>query len=401
MKRLFMALSLTLCLPTPALAQRDVAPIPSLSIPGEVQMVAPGTRAAPTLPTLTLTPAIPEVSKVETISNGYITGAHALVLVPETKLSAPELRKLALAVVEATYAAKPNLGEVDVSLYRAQSYAGFGGPLPVMTLSVPASRHADFKAQWEAGSYERMWQAGTGNPDDTQNQAMEDLEEVPVFVGSAADALKQKVEQSLGILHGGRRSGAIYRGNTHGREVALSYDDAPHPMYFPLVLDALRRNHAHATFFLIGRNVEAYPYFVRDLVEQGHEVGNHTFHHIRLPKLSDAQIISELKSTNDLITKITGKPVRYFRPPGGEYNTRVTRLAQGLGLTTVFWTDDPGDFQNPGVPTEEARYARHLRAGGIILLHDNAPDSLMALPNLLNVAHKRGFTLNTVGHFER
>lgn len=79
----------------------------------------------------------------------------------------------------------------------------------------------------------------------------------------------------------------------------------------------------------------------------------------------------------------------------------MTRIAEGLGLTTVFWTDDPGDFQNPGVETVEARFARHLRPGGIILLHDNAPDGLAALPDLLNVARQQGYVVDTVGDLTR
>lgn len=76
-------------------------------------------------------------------------------------------------------------------------------------------------------------------------------------------------------------------------------------------------------------------------------------------------------------------------------------IAESLGLTTVFWTDDPGDFQNPGVTTVEERYARFLRSGGIILLHDNAPDGLMALPDLMKVARERGFSVDTVGNFNK
>lgn len=398
MKRVLLTLTATLALSSPAAAQSGIAPVPS--IVGEKQLVAPGTRPEPKLPTLTLTPAISEVSKIETISNGFITGAHALVLVPDNEVAEARLRQLALEVVERTYAARPNLGEVDVSLYRAGTYAGFGGPLPLMTLSVPAERHTQFRAQWEAGSYERMWLNPQPNAR-PEPQVVEDLEQTPVFFGTAADLIKEKVEQALGILHGGARSNEIFRGNTSGREVALTYDDAPHPMYFPLVLDALRRSKAHATFFLIGRNVEAYPYFVKDMVEQGQELGNHTYHHIRLPKLSDEEILSEMKSTNDLLTRITGQSVKYFRPPGGEYSPRVVQLAQSLGMKMVFWTDDPGDFQNPGVSTVEQRYARHLRPGGIILLHDNAPDGLMALPDLLRVAQERGYVLNTVGSFDR
>lgn len=396
MRRLVLTLSAVLSISAQAQAPARLAPVP-LVIPGEKQLVAPDTRPPPALPTLTLTPPIAEVQKVETISNGYITAANALLLVPDQDISVAHLRRLALETVLRTYAAKPDLGEVDVSLYRAETYAGFGGPLPLMTLSVPAARRGSFRAEWEARSYERVWAAPLGEPPKSEPTVLEELEHVPKFFGSEAELLKQKLDQLLSLLHGGVRDGMIFRGNPKSREVALTYDDAPHPMYFPLVLDALRRNGAHATFFLIGRNAQAYPYFVKDLVAQGHELGNHTFHHVRLPRLSDAEITAELKSTNDLLTKLTGQTVKYFRPPGGEYSPRVLKIAESLGLTTVFWTDDPGDFQNPGVTTVEQRYARFLRSGGIILLHDNAPDSLMALPDLLKVARERDFDLTTVG----
>lgn len=391
--------SLALLALSPLVVQAQAAPP---LVVGERQLLAPGTRPAPHLPTLTLTPAIPEVRRVETLSNGFITGAHALVLVPGAEVSPSRLRALALQVVRSVYVAKPDLAEVDVSLYRAETYGGFGGPLPLMTLSVPAARRGNVAQEWAAGRYDRVWQGDLqGAAPSAAGQWLADLEEAPVFVGSEAQLWRAQLEQALGLARGGTRGSSIYRGAPTDRALALTYDDAPHPLYLPLVLDALRRGGAHATFFIIGRNAEAYPYFVRDIAAQGHEVGNHTYHHVRLPHLSDAEILSEIKSTNDLLTRLTGRPVRYFRPPGGEYSPRVLQLAQTQGLKTVFWTDDPGDFQNPGVLAVEERYARYLRPGGIILLHDNAPDSLLALPTLLRLAAEQGYTLEPVGTLDK
>lgn len=400
--RLLLPLSLTLSLWAAAqMPSIPLAPIPKIGAPGQVQPVAPGTRPAPVLPTLTLVPAMPEVRKVETITSGPFTGAHALILVPGKEVSSERVRTLAREATLRSYRAKPDLNEVDVSIYRAESYRGFGGPLPILTVSVPRDRLEGFAAEWDAGTYDRTWTAPNLQTPEPEFTPIQELERLPVFIGTEAELLKQRVEQALGILHGGVRGGVIYRGNTHDKRVALTVDDVPHPMYFPVMLDVLRRENAHATFFIIGRNAEAYPYFIKDLVKDGHELGNHTFHHVRLPRLTDAQIIKELKSTNDLLTKLTGQPVHYFRPPGGEISPRVLSIAQSLGLTTVFWTDDPADFQNPGVTTVEERYARFLRSGGIILLHDNAPDGLMALPDLMKVAHERGFSVDTVGNFDK
>lgn len=367
---------------------------------GQVQPLAPGTRAVPTIPTLKLTPAIPQVRAVEVMGNGFIRVAHALVLVTDAE-AAGSLTALAQAVTAASYRADPGLAEVDVSVYRAGDYGGFGGPLPLLTLSVPRSRQATYAAALKAGSYERVWVGDRAAAPAPKLTPLQDLERLPIFAGTRAALLAEKLEQQKGLQTGGIRGGKLYRGSPLRRQVALTFDDVPHPMYFPLLLDVLGREKAHATFFIIGRNAQAYPYFILDLVRGGHEVANHTFHHVRLPGLSDAQITAELQSTNALISGISGQPVRYFRPPGGRYSARVTRIAEGLGLTTVFWTDDPGDFQNPGVETVEARFARHLRPGGIILLHDNAPDGLAALPDLLNVARQQGYVVDTVGDLTR
>ncbi|EYB68582.1 polysaccharide deacetylase [Deinococcus phoenicis] len=383
-----------------AAAQRP-GPPPPVALPGQVQPLAPGTRAAPTLPTLKLTPAIPEVRKVEVLDNGFIRAAHALVLLPPQDVSPQRALTLAVQSVQATYRADPPLAEVDVSVYRADTYRGFGGPLPLLTLSVPRARLGTFQSEITADTYDRLWTPETMERPEPPGSPVREPERLLVFVGTQAELLKQRLEQSLAQVRGGVRGGLLFKGNPAQRQVALTFDDVPHPLYFPLVLDLLKREHAHATFFIIGRNAEAYPYFIRDLVQEGHELGNHTYHHVRLPHLTDTQIRAELQSTNDLLTRLTGQPVRFFRPPGGEYSQRVLNIARSLGMTTVFWTDDPGDFQNPGVETVEARFTRHLRPGGIILLHDNAPDGLKALPDLLQVARKKGYRIVSAGALVR
>lgn len=394
-------LLLSAALLTTALAVQPPAPVPPVTLPGQVQPLAPGTRAAPVIPTLRLTPALPEVRKVEVLGNGYTQVAHALVLIPAKDVSPRRALTLAVQSVQGAYRAAPGLAEVDVSVYRADTYRGFGGPLPLLTLSVPRARLGTYQNQLSSDTYDRLWTPENLEPPDPPGTPVREPERLPIFVGTQAELQRQRLEQSLAQVRGGVRSSLLFKGTPARRQVALTFDDVPHPMYFPLVLDLLRRENAHATFFVIGRNAEAYPYFIRDLVAQGHELGNHTYHHVRLPHLTDAQIRAELQSTNDLLTRLTGQPVRFFRPPGGEYSRRVLTIARSLGLTTVFWTDDPGDFANPGVETVEARFARNLRPGGIVLLHDNAPDGLAALPDLLKAAREKGYPLVPAGAFVR
>lgn len=369
--------------------------------PGQVQPLAPGTRAATRLQTLQLTPSIPEVKVVEVQSNGFVRAAYAIILLPTTQASQARATHLALLAAERAYRADPALLEVDVSVYQAGSYAGFGGPLPLLTLSVPRERLAGLASSLKSDQYDRLWINPKIDAPETLSEPPERPEQRPVFIGTPAEIKAYQLQRALARVRGGTRGGLLFQGNPARRQVALTFDDGPHPLYFPLLLDTLRRANVKATFFLIGRNAQAYPYFVQDLVRGGHEIANHTFYHVRLPGLSTAQIKTELSRTSALLTQLSGQKVQYFRPPGGRQSARVLNIAKQLGLTTVFWTDDPGDFQNPGAETVEARFGKHLRPGGIILLHDNAPDGLLTLPDLLKVANQRGYAVTTVGDLGR
>ena len=98
---------------------------------------------------------------------------------------------------------------------------------------------------------------------------------------------------------------------------------------------------------------------------------------------------------------ITGQAPRYFRPPGGEYDPRVAETAEALGYTMVLWTDDPGDYASPGVNAIRVRTLRNVRGGGIILLHDGIPETVDALPNIIETLKRSGFRFVTVDELAR
>jgi len=373
------------------------ATFPAVPIPGATQPLVPGERPAPTLPRLQLS-GLPEVHRAEYAGNGVLEAAHVVLLLPASDLKPGRAETLARAAVQRSFAVRPSLSEVAVSVYHQEGYMGFGGPAPLLTASVPKVRLNDFLQGFgHTGTpYDRAWM----NPDlspSAQRAPSRELERAPVFVGTPAGLAAQRVLQLAAQLAGGVHSGLFFHGNRLRSNAALSFDDAPHPIYAPLLLDTLSRAGVNATFFCIGRNARAYPYYVRDILTQGHEIGNHTFHHVRLPPLTPTDVKQELTLTDQTLQGITGKPVRYFRPPGGDYTPATLRAAEGLGLTTVFWTDDPGDFQNPGVNVLLERYTRTLRRGGVVLLHDNAPEMLQVLPMFLRIADARNITLDTVG----
>ncbi|WP_245745460.1 polysaccharide deacetylase family protein [Deinococcus reticulitermitis] len=393
-------LALCLLIPAAQASPADLAPVPrvqSVTVPGEVQPVAPGARLAPPLPQLRLTLPLPELERLEYRGNGFIEVAHGILLLGQSERGIARERALALRVVRGAFAARPTLAEVDVSVYDRASYGGFGGPLPLFTASVPRGRLNDFAAYVAGqGTYERVYE-GRGNGSTPPAAPLRAPERLISFFGSASEWVRQSLQQSVSQFQGGVRQAVLFRGRLDRPLAALTFDDAPHPLYEPLLLDLLRRAGVRATFFVIGRNAVAYPYFVRDMVAQGHEVGNHTYHHVRLPGLSEAQVSFELTQANRVISALTGRPVRYFRPPGGDYSPLTLRVATQSGLVTTFWTDDPGDFANPGDAVIESRLLRHLRRGGIVLLHDNAGEAIDVLPAFLRAARSRGIALGTVG----
>lgn len=372
------------------------APLPALPVrvpalpPGQVQPLAPGTRPAPRIPTLTLTPSLPQVHRIEYLSNGFIEVASAILTVtPEERQN---LRPLVLQAAQRILAARPGLNEVDIGVYDRGTYAGFGGPPPLLTASVPRERLTDFQGWATQGTpYERVWVNPGHLPVDRQPDRVRENAPTP-------RSGQETVLEARARRQGGSLNGLLYRGREWSAPLAaLTFDDAPHPMYEPLLLDLLRRSGVKATFFVIGRNAVAYPYFIRDMAAQGHEVANHTYHHVRLPPLALPDATDELQRTDEALQTLTGRPVRYFRPPGGEYTPQTLQAARALGLVTVFWTDDPGDFQNPGDATLESRLQGKLRPGGIVLLHDNAPEMLDVLRNFLHVARQQGYQLTTLG----
>jgi len=355
------------------------APLPRVQPLGAVQPTAPGYQKAPPLPQILLNPRIPQVRRLEYASNGHIKAAHALVLLPQTsRLEA--ILPLAQSIISRTFAARPSLAVVDVSVYRAEGYAGYGGPLPLFTASVARERLGEFVrlSPSTALNFDHLWL----NPNMPHPPRLPPTGATPpglpeelAFAG-APEALRDQQEEQERQSRAGPANGLVYHGDPARPQAALTFDDAPHPLYAPLLLDTLHRAGAKATFFVVGRNAEAYPYFVRDMVREGHEVANHTYHHVRLVGLTPAQMAEELGRNNRLLQTITGETPVFFRPPGGRYSAEVLRAAQAAGLSTAFWTDDPADFNNPGALTLEARLLGHLRPGGIVLLHNNAQQTV-------------------------
>lgn len=193
----------------------------------------------------------------------------------------------------------------------------------------------------------------------------------------------------------------VYQGNDLVREVALTFDDGPHPVYTPLLLELLDQHNVQATFFLVGERAEKYPELVRAIHEHGHIIGSHTYHHRNAWFITPRQLEHELIRTKNVIEQITKTPVTLYRPPWGRLTVATPRITQRLGQVPVLWTYAARDWRHDVSATDIALVvANHLQNGAVVLLHDSggaadAPlHTLAALKVLLPRIADIGFSCN-------
>ncbi len=188
----------------------------------------------------------------------------------------------------------------------------------------------------------------------------------------------------------------IIWGNPANKAVALTIDDGPHEIFTPQILKILKKYNIKATFFVVGKMAEANPELIRAEAADGHTIGNHTYSHPNLKQLHSDDIKAELLACNYIVKSILGLDMKYFRPPGGDYNYRVVNAMTEEDFTMVLWTDDPGDYLNPGKENIENRVLARIENGGIILLHDGYQQTIDVLPQIIEHLKSRGFRFQTI-----
>ncbi len=182
-----------------------------------------------------------------------------------------------------------------------------------------------------------------------------------------------------------------------GNYVAVTFDDGPSSAYTPQVLDILRRHGARATFFVTGRNASHNKSLLARAVAEGHEIGNHTYSHIKMTASGSSTIAREIERTSEIIRDATGFYPTTMRPPYGAVNSNlVERMFQNYGMHTVLWDVDTRDWQHPGVSTVVERAVGKAQPGSIILLHDIHASTLDAVEDIIVGLKARGFKLVTV-----
>ena len=188
----------------------------------------------------------------------------------------------------------------------------------------------------------------------------------------------------------------VRNGARSERAVALTFDDGPWADT-PSFVALLEREHAPATFFLIGRQVAGHGALLRRELDDGDAIGNHTYTHPDLTRTGDAT--TQLTQTTAAIEQAAGYAPCVFRPPYGAENAGVVDAALAQRMSTVVWDVDPSDYTRPGTPAIVARVLGHVRNGSIVLMHDGGGDrsqTLAAVPQIIAALRARGYALRTV-----
>ena len=192
-----------------------------------------------------------------------------------------------------------------------------------------------------------------------------------------------------------------------GKMVYLTFDDGPHPEITPWVIDVLAQFNVKATFFCVGDNLKKYPEIAKNLLKEGHQIGNHTMHHIKGWRNRNAKYLNDIETCENEIQAIKNqislseKPNRLlFRPPYGQIKPSQISLIRSKGYEIIQWSDLSCDY-DPHLDCNESLKAlvKNAKPGSIVVFHDSAKAEKQLkgiLPQYLNALSKAGFTFDTL-----
>ena len=181
--------------------------------------------------------------------------------------------------------------------------------------------------------------------------------------------------------------------------IHLTFDDGPHPITTPLILQELKGRNIQATFFLLGQNAQKFPDLVQQIHVEGHQIGNHSFTHANLFFKNKAFLQDEIQQTMEILEKTIGMHSRYFRPPYGYFNLMTLNVLRNLRLTCTLWDVDSKDYKLNSVTDISHRIIPNTTNGSILLFHDNIRTSTKVqtyLPALLDTLLSKEFNFKTL-----
>ncbi|MDD3688194.1 MAG: polysaccharide deacetylase family protein [Bacteroidales bacterium] len=188
--------------------------------------------------------------------------------------------------------------------------------------------------------------------------------------------------------------------NTSSGKVALTFDDGP-GTFTPNVLNALQDKNTTATFFMIGENTQKHPDFVKQIHDAGHEIGNHTWDHPDLSKLSADSQKDEIQKANNAINSLVGITPHWLRPPYGNYDDNTESVLSSLGMQKVLWNVDTRDWSGLSADEIYQNAIDGLKDGAIILMHDgvnNSSETAKAVPRIIDTIREKGYDIVTISN---
>jgi peptidoglycan/xylan/chitin deacetylase (PgdA/CDA1 family) len=203
--------------------------------------------------------------------------------------------------------------------------------------------------------------------------------------------------QETSAVHPGTKPATYSSCHVDGQYIAMTFDDGPSAENTPRLLDMLKQRGIKATFFLIGENAAEHPEIVKRIREEGHEIGNHSWTHPQLSKLSDERVADEIVKTQNAIHEASGYTPTLLRPPYGAITPRQREWIEShFGLNVILWSVDPLDWKRPGASVIEQRILSGTEPGAIVLSHDIHKQTVDAMPATLDALIKKGYKFVTV-----
>ena len=194
---------------------------------------------------------------------------------------------------------------------------------------------------------------------------------------------------------------AYYAENTDQKVIYLTFDAGFENGNTPAILDALKKHNVPATFFVVGNFLSDNPDLIKRMVEEGHIVGNHTYTHPDMSKISTMESFSkEIQDVEKLYQEITGKEmIKFYRPPQGKYSEENLKMAKELGYKTFFWSLAYVDWYQDKQPTKEEAFDKllgRIHPGAVVLLHNTSSTNGQILDELLTKWEEMGYTFKSL-----
>mgnify|MGYP001118112286 CR=1 FL=1 len=195
----------------------------------------------------------------------------------------------------------------------------------------------------------------------------------------------------------------ICLGNSEKKYIYLTFDEGYEAGYTPKILELLKNNDVKATFFITAHFVNTQPELVKQIIDEGHIVGNHTVNHKSMPTLSEEEIKKEVMELHTVIYQKFGYDMKYIRPPKGEFSEKSIISTNNLGYKTVMWSFAYEDWNEDKQPNEESskkKIIENLHNGEIMLLHGNSKTNTNILDSVIKEAKNMGYEFKSLDEFE-